>query len=136
MLFQPFKPMLASREQLQHITQLMQGKFYVEQKIDGERIQLHKKDKTFRYWSRNSKEFTYLYQKSLTPFICDSCFSENVNELILDGEMVSYDPVADNFQPFGTLKSAALERIPFPSSRNYRLVHRNGKRKDNKPFIT
>ena len=31
--------------------------------------------------------------------------------IILDGELVAYDPIADVYLPFGTLKSAALRKI-------------------------
>ena len=108
-LFLPFKPMLASREPLQETVSLMNGKFFLEMKIDGERMQLHRQGKVVRYWSRKAKEYTYLYEKSLTPFILTPCFAAHVDTVILDGEMIAYDPVKEAYQPFGTLKSAALD---------------------------
>ncbi len=99
--------MLAGRESLQKITELVGNNFYIEEKLDGERIQLHKKGREYRYWSRKGKEYTYLYDKSLSPYIT-SCFSNEVDSIILDGEMVAYDTIKEVFEPFGSLKTAAL----------------------------
>ena len=56
----------------------MGGKtFWIEEKLDGERIQLHKRDTEFRFFSRyfpdilltqiqrKAKDYTYLYGNSL-----------------------------------------------------------------------
>jgi len=57
----------------------MGGKtFWIEEKLDGERIQLHKRGREFRFFSRyihntvssadirrKAKDYTYLYGKSL-----------------------------------------------------------------------
>jgi len=77
---------------------------------------------------RKGKDYTYLYGKhvgtgSLTPFI-DSVFDPRIEEyvsgllsdctmltlssLILDGEMLVWDPVSERNLPFGHLKTAAL----------------------------
>lgn len=115
-IFLPFKPMLAAREALQETVSLMNGKFYLETKLDGERMQVHKQGKVMRYWSRKAKEYTYLYEKSLTPFIMTPCFASHVESIIIDGEMIAYDPVKEAYQPFGTLKSAALDGKSPPQS--------------------
>jgi DNA ligase-4 len=77
---------------------------------------------------RKGKDYTYLYGKhvgagSLTPYI-DSAFDSRIDEytsflirstfvhfrprLILDGEMLVWDPVSERNLPFGHLKTAAL----------------------------
>jgi DNA ligase-4 len=60
--------------------------FLIEEKLDGERIQLHKKGEEYRYFSRKDKDYTYLYgmdwttaEGSLTPFIHE-CFSKEIDE--------------------------------------------------------
>ena len=79
----------------------MQGsKFFIEEKLDGERIQLHKRgneyfycsryaepsgpENTFSQRSRKGKDYTYLYGKhvgtgSLTPYI-DGAFDDRIEE--------------------------------------------------------
>lgn len=60
--------------------------FKVEEKLDGERIQLHKRGSQYYYCSRKGKDYTYLYGKqpgigSLTPYIHAS-FNPDVQELV------------------------------------------------------
>jgi len=138
-VFLPFKPMLAAREALQDSVSLMNGKFFVEMKLDGERMQVHRQGKVVRYWSRKGKEYTYLYEKSLTPYILTPCFASHVESIILDGEMIAYDPVKEAFLPFGTLKSAALdaqptEKSPRPCIVVFDIVFLNGESLIDKPL--
>jgi len=105
--------------------------FWVEEKLDGERMQLHMitdpeipGGKKFAFWSRKAKDYTYLYGESffddnaaLTRHIKDA-FHEGVQNIILDGEMITWDPEQDAMVPFGTLKTAALseQRNPFSNT--------------------
>jgi DNA ligase 4 len=102
--------------------------FWIEEKLDGERIQMHMaKDPNseggfrFSFWSRKGKDYTYLYGNSfeddcsaLTRHIKDA-FDPLVKNIILDGEMITWDPELDVMVGFGTLKTAALseQRDPF-----------------------
>lgn len=102
--------------------------FWIEEKLDGERMQLHMIEddevpggKRFAFWSRKAKDYTYLYgngfedeNSSLTRHIKDA-FSPGVRNIILDGEMITWDPEADTMVPFGTLKTAAIseQRDPY-----------------------
>jgi DNA ligase 4 len=102
--------------------------FWIEEKLDGERMQMHMtKDPNskggfrFSFWSRKGKDYTYLYGNSfedersaLTRHIKDA-FEDRVNNVILDGEMITWDPELDVMVGFGTLKTAALseQRDPF-----------------------
>lgn len=102
--------------------------FWVEEKLDGERMQMHMTEddsavggKRFAFWSRKAKDYTYLYgstfeeeNSALTRHIKDA-FDDKVKNIILDGEMITWDPESDSMVPFGTLKTAALgqQRNPF-----------------------
>ncbi|OJJ50946.1 hypothetical protein ASPZODRAFT_148327 [Penicilliopsis zonata CBS 506.65] len=104
--------------------------FWIEEKLDGERMQLHMEADTampggrrFGFWSRKAKDYTYLYGNglqdehgALTRHLADA-FADGVENLILDGEMITWDPEQDAPVPFGTLKTAALDqqRNPFAS---------------------
>lgn len=62
-----------------------QDEFIIEEKLDGERIQLHKIGDSYHYFSRKAHDYTYLYGKdaiegsgSLTPFIAETFFSDIV----------------------------------------------------------
>lgn len=144
-LFCPFVPMLANRADINETMTLMMGRAIIEPKLDGERMQLHydKKLGIYRYWSRRGTEYTYLYGRdsqegSLTPKIS---FPANVDSIILDGEMLAYDPITKDFLPFGTLKSSsstmASERKlhdPHPCFVVFDLVFLNGQSLIDKPL--
>ncbi|KAG0203986.1 DNA ligase (ATP) [Mortierella sp. GBA30] len=110
-LGQPFKPMLSKRMHIREVVECMGNMpFWIETKVDGERVQVHKDGENYRYWSRNSTDFTHLYganprEGSLTPFI-HQLFHPKATQLILDGEMVEYDPATKQIIGFGTVKTA------------------------------
>ncbi|KAF9785002.1 DNA ligase 4 [Thelephora terrestris] len=136
-LFRAFAPMLCRRPvKLEESVREMQGKpFIIEEKLDGERMQLHKRGDKFFYCSRKGKDYTYLYGAhvgtgSLTPFIA-SAFDPRVDEIILDGEMLVWDPISGRNLPFGTLKTAALDKSrkeynPRPCFKVFDLLYLNG----------
>ncbi|GAA95437.1 hypothetical protein E5Q_02090 [Mixia osmundae IAM 14324] len=115
-----FRPMFCKRNEkdLGDVIRLMHlnnpdQKFVIEEKLDGERIQLHKFGNNFRYWSRQGTDYTNLYggnkyKGSLTPHIQEA-FDSAISQIILDGEMLVYDPMMDKLCAFGTLKSAAKQ---------------------------
>ncbi|KAK0238686.1 DNA ligase 4 [Armillaria nabsnona] len=137
-LFHSFAPMLCRRptKKIEETVKEMNGsEFIIEEKLDGERMQLHKKGNEYYYCSRKGKDYTYLYGKhvgtgSLTPYI-DAAFDERVDELILDGEMLVWDPVSQRNLPFGTLKTAAGDKskkahMPRPCFKVFDLLYLNG----------
>ncbi|KAJ5558531.1 Nucleic acid-binding OB-fold [Penicillium sp. DV-2018c] len=121
--------------------------FWIEEKLDGERIQLHMAPdestsggRKFGFWSRKAKEYTYLYGNgindengALTRYLKDA-FVDGVQSIILDGEMITWDPEQDAIVPFGTLKTAALAEQrnphangPRPLFRVFDILHLNGR---------
>ncbi|OSD05522.1 DNA ligase 4 [Trametes coccinea BRFM310] len=137
-LFRAFAPMLCKRptKRLEDSIKEMQGRtFIIEEKLDGERMQLHKRGNEYFYCSRKGKDYTYLYGKhvgtgSLTPYI-DAAFDPRVDEIILDGEMLVWDPVTERNLPFGTLKTAAIDKSkkelnPRPCFKVFDLLYLNG----------
>ncbi|RLV95937.1 DNA ligase 4 [Spathaspora sp. JA1] len=130
----PFKPQLAQKvtssylkviKNLQKLTEMeppmeklfqsldLKDKFYIEEKMDGDRMVLHKQGHNFKFYSRRLKDYSFLYGEnfefgSLTKYLTDA-FPKNVDSVILDGEMVAYDYVRKVILPFGTLKSSAIQ---------------------------
>ncbi|KAJ5832214.1 Nucleic acid-binding OB-fold [Penicillium riverlandense] len=121
--------------------------FWIEEKLDGERMQLHMAPdnsvpggRKFGFWSRKAKDYTYLYGNgiydengALTRHLKDA-FVDGVQSLILDGEMITWDPEQDAPVPFGTLKTAAIaeQRNPFsngprPLLRVFDILYLNGR---------
>lgn len=94
--------------------------FYIEEKVDGERMQLHMDQDEdtpggyrFVFYSRKGKDYTYLYgssfedeTSSLTRYL-KNAFDDNIINCILDGEMIAWDPAMNKTLAFGTLKTAA-----------------------------
>jgi DNA ligase-4 len=130
-LMQCFQPQLAAFQKKvgsfeKMVTQLQttpgDDSFWIEEKLDGERMQLHMVEdpsvpggKLFGFWSRKAKDYAYLYGThtegegagALTRFIADA-FHPNVQNIILDGEMITWDMDIDHIVGFGTLKTAAI----------------------------
>ncbi len=114
-----------------------QNEFWIEEKLDGERMQMHmQQDDTvpggyrFAFWSRKAKEYTYLYgngledDKSALTRHLKKAFDDGVRNLILDGEMITWDPEVDKIVPFGTLKTAALDQQKNPFHSGPRPLYR------------
>ncbi|KZP16598.1 ATP-dependent DNA ligase [Athelia psychrophila] len=122
-LFRVFAPMLCKRPTKKiedSVKEMGGGEFIIEEKLDGERMQLHKRGNEYFYCSRKGKDYTYLYGAHvgtgrLTPFI-DAAFDSRIENAILDGEMLVWDPVSERNLPFGTLKTAALDKSNKPQN--------------------
>jgi len=99
-MFSPFRPMLGQRGDIGEVEKLMGNQsFYIETKIDGERMQLHKQGDCFMYFSRSANDYTHVFGSNatagvLTPHIA-CCFLSSVHSCILDGEMVVVDKTTD-----------------------------------------
>ncbi|KAH8160460.1 hypothetical protein CIB48_g7792 [Xylaria polymorpha] len=135
-LMQCFQPQLAAYEMATSFDKMIEklnasthhtagrdNEFWIEEKLDGERMQLHMLEddsipggKRFCFWSRKAKNYTYLYGEGLYDQVNSSltrhlknAFAPGVRNIILDGEMIVWDPLLQKVMKFGTLKGAALE---------------------------
>ncbi|XP_008581572.1 PREDICTED: DNA ligase 4 isoform X2 [Galeopterus variegatus] len=105
-LFSAFKPMLAAIADIERIEKDMkQQSFYIETKLDGERMQMHKDGDVYQYFSRNGYNYTDQFgaaphEGSLTPFI-HNAFKTDTQVCILDGEMMAYNPNTQTFMQKG-----------------------------------
>ena len=143
-LMQCFQPQLA-QFQMQSVQKMVErmrpteedGTFWIEEKLDGERMQLHMitddempGGKRFEFWSRKAKNYTSLYgnglldkNSALTQHL-QNAFHEGVRNIILDGEMITWDPEQDAMVPFGTLKTAANIQAANPFSQGWRPFYK------------
>lgn len=80
--------------------------FYVENKFDGERFQLHMKNHVFKYYSKNGYEYTNNYGHTydseglITPYLKE--LFKNITSIILDGEMMGWNTKTKQFGSKGT----------------------------------
>lgn len=106
-LFSAFKPMLAAVANIRTVEKQMgNSPFFIQTKLDGERIQLHKDGDVYKYFSRNAFEYTQQFgasplEGSLTPYI-HNVFKSHVVSCILDGEMMAYNPATEAFMQKGS----------------------------------
>lgn len=125
-LMEPFKPMLADRDDVMTFMKSIGEAVLVEEKLDGERIQLHYDQKTrqFRYFSRAGIESTRLYSDSLTSIIKDY-FKESI---VLDGEMMVYDQELQKYLSYDLVKTAAVMNDPtiHPVFMVFDILHHDG----------
>ncbi|KAF5391043.1 hypothetical protein D9757_003979 [Collybiopsis confluens] len=116
-LFKPFKPMLCTPlKSIKETVNEMKGQeFFIEEKLDGERMQVHVQGGKYFYCSRKGTDYTYLYGKnvncgSLTAHLAKA-FDERIESIILDGEMIAVDSETHQVLPFGSLKEAASGKM-------------------------
>lgn len=116
-LGKPFAPQLSLKPHLTYakIVEKLDNDFFVEEKMDGERIQIHFEDygKTVHYWSRKATDYTYLYGENtekgcISPHLK---FVKAVKNCVLDGEMITFDPQRNAVLPFGVLKGSAITEL-------------------------
>ncbi|CEP63380.1 DNA ligase (ATP) DNL4 LALA0_S08e01090g [Lachancea lanzarotensis] len=98
----------------------LKSDFYIEEKLDGERIQLHYMNggARLRFLSRRGTDYTHLYGESTERGVISQFLKlrEEVHDCVLDGEMVSFDKERKVVLPFGIVKSAAVEELINSSS--------------------
>ncbi|TKS66265.1 DNA ligase 4 [Collichthys lucidus] len=92
-LFSAFKPMLAAVANIRNVEKQMgNSPFYIQTKLDGERIQLHKDGDVYKYYSRNAFEYTQQFgasplEGSLTPYIHNKGSKFDIKRLMEDSEL-------------------------------------------------
>ncbi|KAH3675172.1 hypothetical protein WICMUC_002828 [Wickerhamomyces mucosus] len=119
-LLKPFSPQLAKKvdtnSNYNKVINSLNGEFFIEEKMDGERIQLHyaQYGEEIKYWSRKATDYSYLYGRNKR----EGCISphikfkvDGVKECVLDGEVVAYNPVSNTILPFGIVKGSALQYL-------------------------
>ncbi|ORY86331.1 ATP dependent DNA ligase domain-domain-containing protein [Protomyces lactucae-debilis] len=117
-VFSCFQPQLAEWKSFsfEQIVKLMDGEpFWIEEKLDGERLQLHMKHGKFRYWSRGGNESTDIYGSQIIDGIgggaitrhLQGVFHPKIKSIVLDGEVLAWDPIRMAPVPFGSLKGVA-----------------------------
>lgn len=112
-----FKPQMANfamKDYGELISKIGSKSFYIEEKIDGERLQIHMKEGEFRYYSRAGNDKTEKYGKnyedtrgSFTSLI-KGFVSDKVKSIILDGEIVSWNEVEGMVEGFSRIKGATI----------------------------
>ncbi|HEX4169858.1 MAG TPA: ATP-dependent DNA ligase [Bryobacteraceae bacterium] len=94
-LFRPVQPMLAqTAEDVTDALQELGGEAALEYKFDGARVQAHKSGEEVKIYSRGANDVS-----AAVPEIVEAVRSLPSQELILDGEVLSFDP-AGRPQPF------------------------------------
>ncbi|MEN2974888.1 MAG: ATP-dependent DNA ligase [Candidatus Caldarchaeales archaeon] len=96
----PIRPMLAERlSSAEEILSKIGGRCIAEYKYDGERMQIHKKDREVVIFSRRQENITRQYPDVV------KLVQENVlgNEVILECEAVAIDPETNDTLPFQEL---------------------------------
>lgn len=96
-LFKPVRPALAERlPTAEQIIERMGGEASVEQKYDGFRIQIHKKGREVRLYSRKLENITAMF-----PDIIRAVVDEiEADKIIFEGEALAYNEATGEFLPF------------------------------------
>ncbi|MHA1372183.1 MAG: ATP-dependent DNA ligase [Promethearchaeota archaeon] len=96
----PIRSMLAQRlESSINFMEKLGDSFAVEYKLDGERIQIHKKDDDITFFSRRQEIITAQFPEAVNyvkKYVVP-------NEIILDGEIIAVDPQSGKIMPFQVL---------------------------------
>jgi DNA ligase-1 len=86
-LFRPVQPMLAdSAADVAAALQAIGGEAAIEWKIDGARIQVHRRDDRVAVYTRSLNDVT-----ARVPEVVDAVLALDARELILDGEVIALD---------------------------------------------
>jgi len=103
-LFHPIKFMLATpAADLADIARTMPDEFFVEDKFDGIRAQIHSKDGRVAIYSRTMDEITHRFPELVAPL------KQLANDAIIDGEIVPAR--GDRILPFSDLQKRLGRKI-------------------------
>ena len=139
-IFEPIRPMLAERlSSPEEILEKFGGKCATEYKYDGERIQLHKKDKKIVLFSRRLEKISEQYPDAIE--LATGCI--NAKEAILEGECVAMDLETGEMRPFQELMhrrrkyriEAAIGEYPV-SLFMFDALYIDGKDLTQEPYLT
>ena len=98
-LFIPIRPMLAERVQTsKEALDKVSGKGAVEFKLDGERVQIHRRDKKVQIFSRSLENITHYY-----PDVAEASMTIPLSNFIIEAEVVAVNKYTEDFLPFQEL---------------------------------
>jgi len=98
-LFIPIRPMLAERVQTsKEALEKVSGKAAVEFKLDGERVQIHRRDKKVQIFSRSLENITHYY-----PDVAEASRTITLRNFIIEAEVVAINKFSEEFLPFQEL---------------------------------
>ncbi|HET9929557.1 MAG TPA: ATP-dependent DNA ligase [Polyangiaceae bacterium] len=128
-LFQPLRPMLADTAPTLAEALEQEPRAALEYKLDGARIQLHKRGQDIAVFSRHGQDVT-----ARVPEIVASAREFPANELLLDGEAIAFAangrplPFQTTMQRFGRQKNVETARESIPLSQVYfDCLYKDGK---------
>lgn len=80
--------------------------YFVENKYDGERFQLHMENGQYKYFSKNGYDYSNVYGSNynsglITPHL-QKIFS-HISSVIFDGEMMGFNTKTNSFGSKGTV---------------------------------
>lgn len=103
-LFNFIKPMLCQRIDSKKINEILAGntQFIAEEKMDGERFQIHYDSRVskMKYFSRKGIDYTHKFESNLSREFF-KIFDSNIKSFILDGEMMVWDKTNQKFKVKG-----------------------------------
>jgi DNA ligase-1 len=98
-LFVPVRPMLAERAaDSKEALSKIKGECLAEYKIDGERVQIHKRGKQIELFTRSLENITPHFPEIVKMFA-----EQNIDNFIIEGEVVAINPQDLRYLPFQNL---------------------------------
>ena len=137
-LFIPIRPMLAERVQTsKEALEKVSGKGAVEFKLDGERVQIHRKGKNVEIFSRSLENVTHYY-----PDVAEVSRTIKLTNFIIEAEVVAMNRYTEEFLPFQELmhrrrKYDIAQNVEnYPVSVNvFDILWASGRDKTNLPYL-
>ena len=136
-LFIPIRPMLAERVQTsKEALEKVSGKGAVEFKLDGERVQIHRKGKNVEIFSRSLENITHYY-----PDVAEVSRTIKLTNFIIEAEVVAINRYTEELLPFQELmhrrrKYDIAQNVEnYPVSVNvFDILWASGRDKTNLPY--
>jgi DNA ligase-1 len=98
-LFIPIRPMLAERVRTtEEALEKVAGRGAVEFKLDGERVQIHGKDKKVQIFSRSLENISHYY-----PDVAEASKTISWRNFIIEAEVVAVNKYTEEYLPFQEL---------------------------------
>ncbi len=137
-LFIPIRPMLAERVQTsKEALEKVSGRAAVEFKLDGERVQIHRRDKKVQIFSRSLENITHYY-----PDVAEASRTITLRNFIIEAEVVAINKYTEEFLPFQELMHRRrkydidknVENYPV-SVNVFDILYASGRDKTNLPYL-